>query len=402
MLALEEFCKTDYRVQRRTDLVTHVRQESLLQQFRLLGFLRLNGQLTLGLHHLRHVTTHAEIAFHLPLRIQQRNHVKLQPHRTATLVAYLRFYQEIYGTGRSVVHTVQRTGDGTTETRSTQTDAAQLREIQLRLVQVVRQFQRILRRDIVHQAYFRYAQGIVHIRDVPLDFLRYLAEPFESLLLMMERLHHLRHVTTCHIDAFQFTSFITDGIDSRLIIHLAVQSQFLRFVNGICELVEIDYRRRSGIVHLVNFDTTVERIVLQQETLADGGLTVCDAKLLTGLLVDACQDTVLVVIHHVHQRRFKHRLVTQHQLVHLLAARLYVAHVMKDEEQVLDLLAVLSTGYGYEEIVDALRTVLLLKSSYPDLAGRQTSLTDGKNHFTDFLNVFTLEKTGKFYRVVFL
>ena len=219
---------------------------------------------------------------------------------------------------------------------------------------------------------------------------------------MMERLYHLRHITTCHIDAFQLTFFITDGIDGRLIIYLSVQSQFLRFVNGIYELVEIDYRRRPSIVHLMDVDTTVERIVLQQETFADGGLAVFDTKLLTGLLVDVRQNTVLVVIHHIHQRRFKHRLVKQKQLVHLFTACNFVGHVVKDKEQVFNLLEVLATGYRYRKIIDLPRAVLLGKLSHPYLAGRQTTLTNGKNHFTDFLNVFTLEKTGKFYRVVFL
>ena len=97
VLRLEQLCETNHRVQRRTNLITHVRQEGLFQCFCLLGLLRFNGQLLLRFHHLRHVTAHAEVAFHLPLGIHQRNHIELQPYRTTVLVAYLGLYQQLYG-----------------------------------------------------------------------------------------------------------------------------------------------------------------------------------------------------------------------------------------------------------------------------------------------------------------
>ena len=47
-------------------------------------------------------------------------------------------------------------------------------------------------------------------------------------------------------------------------------------------------------------------------------LTVFHTKGLQGLVVDIGQNTILVIEDHIHERRFKHGMITQHQVLGVL------------------------------------------------------------------------------------
>ena len=89
VLSLEKLGKTDYRIQRRANLVAHIGQERLLQQLGLLRLLGLDGQMALGFHHIRHIAAQTKVADHLALAVPDRHHVEHEPYLAAFLVANL-------------------------------------------------------------------------------------------------------------------------------------------------------------------------------------------------------------------------------------------------------------------------------------------------------------------------
>ena len=78
MLHLEQLSESHDRIQRCTDLVTHIPEEGVLNHFHLLSLGRLLGQFLLGLHHLAHITAHAEIVFGQTVVVDDWHQVQLQ------------------------------------------------------------------------------------------------------------------------------------------------------------------------------------------------------------------------------------------------------------------------------------------------------------------------------------
>ena len=76
MWCIKQSRKAHHIIQRCTDLIAHIREERLLQQLCLLGFLGLYDQTVLHLYHIRHLTTQAVVAFYLAVGIKHRNHVE--------------------------------------------------------------------------------------------------------------------------------------------------------------------------------------------------------------------------------------------------------------------------------------------------------------------------------------
>ena len=113
-------------IQRRTNLIAHIGEESLFQQISLLGLLTLHSQAMLHLHQICHIAAHTEIALHLTLIVKHGHHIEQKPHLATFLVANLNLYGLIDAMLGQVVHPVEHTRHCTTETRCCQSDAAQL------------------------------------------------------------------------------------------------------------------------------------------------------------------------------------------------------------------------------------------------------------------------------------
>ena len=99
-----------------------------------------------------------------------------------------------------MVHAVQHTGDSTTETWCSQTDASQLGESHLRLGDIVRHLQRKRFGIVVHYSYIRNTQSIIDVGDIALDTLVDFVQFLGTLLLTVVRHYHFRNVTTSHIN----------------------------------------------------------------------------------------------------------------------------------------------------------------------------------------------------------
>ena len=96
-------------IQRGTNLITHIGEEGLFQQLRLLGLLGLDSQALLGFHHIGNVAIGAKVALHLALLVQHGHHIEEQPYLAAFLIAYLDFDGLNDASLREVVHPVERT-----------------------------------------------------------------------------------------------------------------------------------------------------------------------------------------------------------------------------------------------------------------------------------------------------
>ena len=124
-------------------------------------------------------------------------------------------------------------------TRRTHTDAAHLCQTQLCLVDVRRQLQDTCVRIVVDQPHVTHAQSIVDVVDVTLNILVDLLEVPRTFLLMVERLHHFRDITACHKDTRQLSSLVSDGVDSRLIIHLPAKVEVTHPIAVFSHLAEV-------------------------------------------------------------------------------------------------------------------------------------------------------------------
>ena len=320
-------------VQRCTYLVAHVRQEGLLQQLRLLGFLRLHSQPLLCLHHVGDVAIGAEVALHVAFRIEHGHHVEQQPYLTAFLVADLRLDGLHDASLGQVVHSVQRTVHGATEAHGGQSDAAQLRHAQLLARLAVDELEGVGLGVVVRQLHTADAQGIVDVGDVLPDALRALLQFPDACLLTMEGVDHLRDVVACHVDAFQLALLVADRVDGRLVVHLALQLEFFQTVFGRFELTEVDDAARQRVLHLFQGYLAVEGVVLQQEAAVEHLFSALHVEGLAGALVDVGQCTVLVVVEHVEQRGVEDGVIAHQQLAGLLLAAILVGHVVLDAHQ---------------------------------------------------------------------
>ena len=83
MGTVEEFCKAQDGIERRSDLITHVQQEGVLQLLGLLCFLTLFHQTHLGICHLGLIAAQSEILGHKSLFVCHGNkteaHIDIPP-----------------------------------------------------------------------------------------------------------------------------------------------------------------------------------------------------------------------------------------------------------------------------------------------------------------------------------
>ena len=333
MITGKESCIADDVVQRCTDLITHIREEGLFQQLRLLCLLRLHSQLLLRRHHIGDVTIGAEVAIHLSFLIQHRHHVEEQPYLSALLVAYL-YLDSLHDAAlRQVIHPVQRTVHRSAEAQRGQADTAQLRHTHPLLRLPVDQFKRIGVGIIVHQLHTAHAQGVVDVGDILLDAFRALLQLSDAGLLAVVGVHHLRDVAARHIDTLQLTLLVADGVDGGFIIHLPLQAELLQPVFRQTKLAEVDDAARQRVCHLIQRYLTVEGVVLQEEAAVEHLLTALHVERLAGSLVNFGQHTVLVVVQHIEQRRVEDGVIASQQLVDLLLPLMLLCHVVLNSHQ---------------------------------------------------------------------
>ena len=256
----------------------------------------------LCLHHVGNVAIGAEVALHVAFRVEHGHHIEQQPYLTAFLVAYLRLDGLHDASLGQVVHPVQHAVHGATEAHGGQSDASQLRHAQLLVGLAVDDLEGVGLGVVVHQLHTADAQGVVDVGDVLADALRSLLYLADDCLQTMEGVDHLRDVVTCHVDAFQLALLVVDRVDGRLVVHLALQLEFVQTVFGRLELTEVDDAARQRVLHLFQGYLAVEGVVLQQETAVEHLFAALHVEGLAGALVDVGQCTVLVVVEHVEQR----------------------------------------------------------------------------------------------------
>ena len=126
VLCLKQVGKAYDIIQRSTNLIAHIGQERLLEQFGFLSLLGLNSQTTLSLHHIGQVATDSEIMLHLTFLVEDGHHVEHEPNLSTLLIADFRLDGFLDVVSGEVVHAVQCTGNSATETGRAQADAAQL------------------------------------------------------------------------------------------------------------------------------------------------------------------------------------------------------------------------------------------------------------------------------------
>ena len=251
MFARKEACIAHDVVQRRTYLIAHVRQEGLLQQLRLLRLLRLYGQLLLSLHHVGDVAVGAEVALHAAFCVEHRHHVEQQPYLSAFLVAYLDLDGLFDVVPRQVVHPVEHAVHRPSEAHGGQSDAAQLRHVQLAVGLPVDELEGVGVGVVVHQLHTADAQGVVDVGQILLDAVGALLQFLDALLQAMERVDHLGDVAPRHIDALQLALLVADGVDGRFVVHLARQSNLFIAVSLFRQLVEVDDAACVRVLYLV-------------------------------------------------------------------------------------------------------------------------------------------------------
>ena len=112
--------------------------------------------------------------------------------------------------------------------------------MQLRMGGIIRYFEGIGFGVVVDQHHTADAQRIVDVRHIFLDGLIGLQQSVRAFLLMVERLYHFRNVTTSHIDTFQLSLLVADGIDGGFVIHLTLQLELVRLVLRILKVLEVN------------------------------------------------------------------------------------------------------------------------------------------------------------------
>ena len=245
-------------------------------------------------------------------------------------------------------------------------------------------------RIIIEDAHSTHTERVVDVGNVGLYLLSGFFQESSLLLLLVVRLHHLRDVSACSDDTVQMVLPVADGTERHLIVVLSAYRHLWNTLVVVFGLVDVGNRRHDSSIQFIQVYFSVCRDILDIHLPHHQCLTALYPKTLQSLVVDVCQDTVLVIEDHVDERGIKHGMETQRQSAIVFPSDDILCIVALNAEQCLGITQPVLVEHRDMDLIDRRLAIRMLLSSDVDGARVLFPVTYGNEQTVQVLEVIMM------------
>ena len=166
------------------------------------------------------------------------------------------------------------------------------------------------------------------------------------------------------------------------------------------EVGKVNNRAGTGILYRFQGNAVEHRVVLKQERSVKDLFLVRYMEGLARFLVNLLQYTVLVIEKHVNKRCIEHGMITNYQLLDMLAVLVLFCHIALNSQHQFQASFTVTLSNDYGNLIVAHWAILLLGS--PDVHHGRGALavTHIENATLEFVEVATVKELRELYRIV--